>query len=102
MAVEAIQKTGKPVKSVFLIIVDDDYPKLSSFCVIPYEAFGWGLASRYETNYEWPKEIQDTVIERKADFMTKAYQIADNHSNRYDCVWIVNHTEIEVIKNNNQ
>ena len=102
MAVEAIQKTGKPVKSVFLIIVDDDYPKLSSFCVIPYEAFGWGLASRYETNYEWPKEIQDTVIERKADSMKKVYQIADNHSNRYDCVWIVNHTEIEVIKNNNQ
>ena len=98
MAVEAIQKTGKPVKSVFLITIEDDYPKLSSFCVIPYEAFGWGLASKYETNYKWPEQIQDTIIERKADSMKKAYQIANTYLNKYDCIWIVNHNEIKVLK----
>ena len=98
MAVEAIHKTDKEVKSVFLIIIEDDYTKLSSFCVIPYEAFGWGLASKYETNYKWPEQIQDTIIERKADSMKKAYQIANTYLNKYDCIWIVNHNEIKVLK----
>ena len=35
MSIEAIKKTGQPVNSVYVIIIEDDYPKLSSFCVIP-------------------------------------------------------------------
>ncbi len=100
MAQEAIEKTGEPVKRVYVIIVEDDYPKLSSFCVIPNEAFGWGWASQYETNYQWPEIIKDTTIERSSVAMKNAHQMArkiiDNKT--YDCVWIVNHKDIDVVK----
>ena len=100
MAQEAIQKTGEPVKSVYVIIIEDDYPKLSSFCVIPNEAFGWGQAARYETNYQWPKVIEDTTIERSADAIKNAKKIGLEILNKkqFDCIWIVNHTDIDVVK----
>ena len=100
MAREAIQKTGKPMKSVYLIIIEDDYPKLSSFCVIPNEAFGWGIAAKYETNYQWPEVIQDTTIERSADAFRKATNLGLEILNKqqYDCIWIVDHEHIDVIK----
>ena len=100
MAREAIQKTGKPMKSVYLIIIEDDYPKLSSFCVIPNEAFGWGIAAKYETNYQWPEVIQDTTIERSADAFRKATNLGLKTLNKqqYDCIWIVDHEHIDVIK----
>ena len=102
MAQEAIEKTGEPVKSVYVIIIEDDYPKLSSFCVIPNEAFGWGLAAQYETNYQWPEIIEDTIIMRSPSAVKEANRIGlralkDNH---YDCIWIVDHKDIDVIKQN--
>ena len=101
MAQEAISKTGKPVESVYVIIIEDDYPKLSSFCVIPNEAFGWGWASRFETHYQWPKIIQDTIIIRTPQAELEAKRIAQSilNKNSADCVWIVNHQDIEVIRN---
>lgn len=100
MAQEAIQKTGKPVKSVYVIIIEDDYPKLSSFCVIPNEAFGWGWATQYETNYQWPEVIEDTTIERSADAFKKAKELGLEtlKKQQHDCVWIVNHEHIDVVK----
>lgn len=100
MAQEAIRKTGNPVNSVYVVIIEDDYPKLSSFCVIPNEAFGWGLAARYETNYKWPNMIRDTTITRTPDAIMKAQQLSRQilRDNNLDCVWIVNHKDIEVIK----
>ena len=100
MAQEAIQKTGKPVKSVYVIIVEDDYPKLSSFCVIPNEAFGWGQAARYETNYQWPEAIEDTTIERSADAirLANALGLETLKKQQYECIWIVDHEHIDVIK----
>ena len=100
MAREAILKTGKPMKSVYLIIIEDDYPKLSSFCVIPNEAFGWGIAAKYETNYQWPEVIKDTTIERSADAFRKATNLGLETLNKqqYDCIWIVDHEHIDVIK----
>ena len=100
MAQEAIRKTGEPVKSAYVIIIEDDYPKLSSFCVIPSEAFGWGHATRYETNYQWPEIISDTTITRTPDAMIQARNLAHEalYKQQYDCSWIVNHQDIEVIK----
>lgn len=100
MAIEAIHKTGSPVKNVKVIIIEDDYPKLSSFCVIPNEAFGWGLASKYETNYKWPEEIEDTTIERTADAIKEANKLALKmlDKGKTDCVWIVDHKNIDVVK----
>ena len=100
MAKEAIQKTGQPVKNVYVIIIEDEYPKLSSFCVIPNEAFGWGLAVQYETNYQWPETIEDTIIERSVDASKKAMELGQEtlKKQQYDCIWIVNHEHIDVVK----
>ena len=100
MAQEAIQKTGQPVGNVYIVIIEDDYPKLSSFCVIPNEAFGWGAAARYETNYRWPKVLQDTTIVRTPDAITDAKQLSSEIiSNRQaDCAWIVDHQDVYVVK----
>lgn len=100
MAQEAIRKTGTPVKSVYVITVEDDYPKLSSFCVIPNEAFGWGLAAQYETNYQWPEIIQDTTLLRTSNSISVARELAKEKLARkaFDCAWIVNHKNIEVIR----
>lgn len=100
MAKEAIRKTGKPVNSVYVIIIEDNYPKLSSFCVIPNEAFGWGLAAQYETNYQWPKVVEDTTLCRTENVMIEARKLGRNRLNSHyaDCVWIVDHQSIDVIK----
>lgn len=100
MAQEAIQKTGEPVKHVYVIIIEDDYPKLSSFCVIPNDAFGWGLAALYETNYQWPETIEDTTIERSNDALKTAMELGLETLNKHqhDCIWIVDHEHIDVVK----
>jgi len=100
MARDAIKKTGTPVENVYVVIIEDDYPKLSSFCVIPNEAFGWGWAARYETNYQWPVVIEDTTIERSTDAYKKAKALGLEtlREKPFDCVWIINHEHIDVIK----
>lgn len=100
MARDAIRKTGTPVENVYVVIIEDDYPKLSSFCVIPNEAFGWGWAARYETNYQWPVVIEDTTIERSTDAYKKAKALGLEtlREKPFDCVWIINHEHIDVIK----
>ena len=100
MAQEAIRKTDSPVKSVGVIIIEDDYPKLSSFCVIPNEAFGWGLAAKYETNYQWPEIIQDTTIVRSSYAVDNARQLAADMlvKDAIECIWIVNHDSIDVVR----
>jgi hypothetical protein len=100
MAQEAIRKTGTPTDRVYVVIVEDDYPKLSSFCVIPSEAFGWGWASRYETNYQWPQSIKDTTIVHSENALEEAKQLSRKivHEGHYGCVWIVNHQQVDVVK----
>lgn len=100
MAREAIQKTGQPVSSVYVIIIEDDYPKLSSFCVIPNEAFGWGWAAQYETNYQWPEMITDTTLTRTADYRQTSARLARQvlENKEYNCVWLVDHDNVTVIR----
>lgn len=89
---------SKP-QNVFVIIVEDDYPRLSSFCVIPSDAFGWGRAVQFETNYEWPEIINDTTIERSGHYMKKAYSLARQKvaTGNAESVWIVDRKSIEII-----
>lgn len=96
MAQEVIHQTDAPVKNVYAIIVEDDYPKLSSFCVIPYDAFGWGAAALYETGYQWPENYQDTIVPSLTDAQQLSKQLLSHHS--IDCVWIINHDNVDVIK----
>ena len=101
MAEEAIRKTDNPVNTVFLIIIEENFTKLSSFCTVPYEAFGWGLAAKYETNYKWPIIISDTIISRDKNAYLKAVELGKKalQNETYKCVWIVNHENIDVIRN---
>ena len=99
MAREIIEKTAQPPKNAFLIIIEDDYPRLSSFCVIPSDALGWGRAVQFETDYEWPKMVSDTTIQRNAMAQKTAQALARRQldSQQFDAVWIINHRTIEVL-----
>lgn len=44
IAEDIVRKTGKPVNKVYCILIRDDMPKFSSFCVPTDEAVGWGRA----------------------------------------------------------
>ncbi|MDY6247862.1 MAG: hypothetical protein SPL55_00290 [Prevotella sp.] len=99
MAREIIVKTAQPPKNAFLIIIEDDYPRLSSFCVVPSDALGWGRAVQFETDYEWPKMVNDTTIQRNAMAQKTAQELARRQldSQQFDAVWIINHRNIEVL-----
>ena len=99
MAREIIVKTAQPPKNAFLIIIEDDYPRLSSFCVVPSDALGWGRAVQFETNDEWPKMVSDTTIQRNAMAQKTAQELARRQldSQQFDAVWIINHRTIEVL-----
>lgn len=97
MAQQAIEKTGVPVDKVYTITIDKGEQKYSSFCVIPVYAFGWGIAAANETNYEWPKEMEDSTIYK--DEINNIPSII-NHAFKkgYNCIWIVDNNHIEVVK----
>ena len=99
MAREIIEKTAQPPKNAFLIIIEDDYPRLSSFCVVPSDALGWGRAVQFETDYEWPKMVSDTTIQRDAMAQKTVQELARRQldSQQFDAVWIINHRTIEVL-----
>lgn len=97
MAVKAIEKTGKPVGKVYVLIVEDDYPRFSSFCVVPSDAFGWGISAKYENGYKWPEVISDTTIARK-DSARVGQLSAKALEKGFECVWVVDRKEIKVIR----
>lgn len=98
IAEDIVRKTGKPVNKVYCILIRDDMPKFSSFCVPTDEAVGWGRAVWAVTGYKWPAELQDTTLERTATVQQEAQQLAQRTKKNYDCVWIINKENVEVIK----
>lgn len=99
IAEEIVRKTGKPAKRVYCILVRDDKPKFSSFCVPIDETFGWGRAVWPITAYKWPVFIQDTTLEHSADAQIQAIKLAKRMKTKnFDCVWIINKENVEVIK----
>ena len=99
MASEIVEKTTIPPKKAFLIIIEDDYPRLSSFCVVPSDALGWGRAVQFETNYEWPQELSDTTIQRNEFAKKTAQELARRQldSQQSDAVWIIDKKSIEIL-----
>lgn len=97
MAQQTIVKTGRKTKSVYVISIDDHTPKYSSFCVPPVEAFAWGLSVRFYNDFEWPKEITDTLIDisEKEQVTIIANQALSKGA---DCVWIVNNKNVDIKK----
>ena len=97
---EIIRKTGHPIDKAYCILIRDDYPKYSSFCVPKDETIGWGRSIWHETGYRWPKLVNDTTIERDTYSQKKIQAIAYKVLQEgYEVVWIVNKEHVEVIKN---
>ena len=75
MAEEAIRKMERPAAKLGIISIDKGETKYSSFCVIPRDAFGWGLAIKRETGYKWPEDIYPVTIKEnetaKADSLIR-------------------------------
>lgn len=100
MAKEIIDKTGKRVDRAYLIIIEDDTPKYSSFCVIPRDAFGQGKAVCSYNNYEWPKTIDFYYIEENdKNKLAKINNLADRAiANKFETVWLLEKDRINVIR----
>ena len=99
MAQDIVKRSKTHPERAFLIIIEDDYPRLSSFCVVPSDALGWGRAVQYETNYEWPKELADTTLERDNQYSRRAHDLAQQKlkAAATDCVWIIDRQDVEII-----
>ncbi|MBR1468880.1 MAG: hypothetical protein IJ605_02040 [Prevotella sp.] len=99
MAQNVVQRDVSKPQNVFVVIIEDDYPRLSSFCVIPSDAFGWGRAVQYETNYAWPKKLNDTIISRTGDYIVTANTIANQKiaTGEAESVWIVDRKIVDII-----
>lgn len=96
LAQEAIDKTRKPVEKVYLINIDTHETKYSSFCTIPHEAFGWGLAATNETEYKWPERIYVNTIDVK-DKKEIPNIIKDARHQGYQTLWIIEKDMIKVL-----
>lgn len=97
MSQEAISKTGCPTDSIFSIVINDDYQRLSSFCVAPQEAFGWSFATQYETNYQWPNHIYELTIDMKEEKKIDSI-ITRAQKKGYHTFWIVRKDGVTVLK----
>ena len=99
MITQIIEKTNGTPKRVRCINIADNYPKLSSFRVIPFEAIGWGYAIKYYTDYKWPETLVSEEINNFPTAFDEAKILARNYlkNNTCDCVWIINHQDITVI-----
>ena len=98
MAQSVLRQMTKPVDKAYCIVIEDDYPKFSSFCEKPAYAFGWGTAVRYENEYQWPRELNDTTI----DYIINTQQITEltqqAFQKGYQCVWIVEGKDVKVVE----
>ena len=98
IAMEIVKKTRIPINNVYCILIRDDMPKFSSFCVPTDEAVGWGRAVWAVTGYKWPINITDTTLESGTNSQRDAIELARRIKQKYDCVWIINKKNVEVIK----
>ena len=97
MAQDIVNSTTKPVNRVYLIIVNDDTPKYSSFCVIPRDAFGRGKSVCSLNGYVWPKDIE--IADLEEDEAYKIDSIADKAiAEHYEAVWLVQKDSAKVIR----
>lgn len=95
MALKVIKEAKSCPKNVYLIYLCQGEKKYSSFCVIPYDAFGWGNAVRFRTNMEWPVEIEyKTIYDRKPDTMKSCLYDAKD----YDGIWYIHGDSIDILR----
>lgn len=98
MALEAISQTGHRVDRVYVITVEEEQQKFSSFCTLPADAFAWGRAVWGQTRFEWPREIGDTIVHSHTAPATIDSISASALRQGYECVWIVSDGHVRVEK----
>ena len=98
MAQSVLRQSTREAQKAYCIVVDDQYPKFSSFCEVPAYAFGWGAAVRHENAYQWPVELNDTTIEHTSTPQTIQQLTRKAFTEGYDCVWIVEGTNVKVVE----
>lgn len=85
-AVENTLRTlGRPAERVF-IVTSDEYSQYSNFYVLPVASMGWGKGAQWETEFAWPKEIDNEEVNDSINI--KAF-VQKKLNEGYDCVWIV-------------
>ena len=95
MALSTISQTHKPTHRVCCLCVDRGEPKYSSFCVIPYDAYGWGNAVIWETHGRWPQVLDVQKITPTDGISRTACQ---KLRQGYDHVWIADGMHIKVME----
>lgn len=98
MADDVYRQTTTPPRSVYVIHLDRGEKKYSMFCVIPYDAFGWGAAVAFRNHCKWPEDICDTNVVWKPSFNYEDY-IPRN--GKYDAVWYVHGDTVDVVRGRN-
>ncbi len=95
MALATMAQTHRPTHRVCCICVDRDEPKYSSFCVIPYDAYGWGNAVIWETGGQWPQVLDVEKITPEDGIAATARK---KLRQGYDHVWIADGENIQVME----
>lgn len=98
MAKSIIDKTPKPVNNVCVIVLEDNAPKYSSFCVIPRDAFGLGKSVLYLNNYEWPKNIDLHILDPDEYHRTKSI-VEKARRDKLDAIWLVYNDKVNLVEN---
>lgn len=95
MALATIRQTHKPTHRVCCICVDHGEEKYSSFCVIPYDSYGWGNAVIWQTRGKWPRTIDvETMGANDNPRQAARKRLREG----YDHVWIADGKNIQVIE----
>ena len=97
MAQEAIARSGRRLEHVYVVTVDEEYRKFSSFITLPTEAFGWGRAVWGQTGFEWPKDFGGIHVDAHTPPSVIDSVAAEAFAAGYDGVWVVRHDSVSVV-----
>lgn len=94
MAENVISESADKPQKVFVLNIDRHEEKYSIFNVIPRDAFGWGLAAQFYSDYTIANELRDTTVTmpftslEREELISSIAAKARKHFN-YDALWVV-------------
>jgi hypothetical protein len=98
MAEDVIRQARRPAQSAWTIHVDRGEAKYSSFCVTPFDAFGWGNAVYFHTRHQWPKKLGDETLGASTTPTALDRMVKRRLAEGYDQVWIVEGDRVKVVE----
>lgn len=101
IALDIKEKTTVEPNKVLLICVRYDEQQYSSFGIPAYAAFNLGNSAEALYKYQYPKLFKKFIIkDGDESFIEKQVNnIIQSETEKYDCIWIVNRTNVKVINN---